>query len=106
MVVVGLMMVVGVVMMVGLVGLVTTVHLDRSSGQPGRRVVAWSGVDRVPAVQRPGPGRPVLLVGREAVVLVAKHLGSAQLYRQWVAVAPVRSEADRLQCLLFIISGL
>ena len=102
MVVMGLMMMVGVVM----VGLVTTVHLDRSSGQPGRRVVAWPGVDRVPAVQRPGPGRPVLLVGREAVVLVAKHLGSAQLYRQWVAVAPVRSEADRLQCLLFIISGL
>ena len=99
-------MVVGVVMVgVVMVGLVT-VHLDRSSGEPGGRVVGWPGVDRVPVVQRPGPGRPVLLVGREAVVLVAKHLGSSQLYRQRVAVAPVRSEADRLQCLLFIISGL
>ena len=39
------------------------------------------------------------------VVLVAKHVGSEWLYRQRVAVAPVRSEADRLQCLLFIISG-
>ena len=55
----------------------TTVDLDRSSGEPGRRVVGWSGVDRVAAVERPGPGGrwPVLLVGREPVVLVAEHLG-------------------------------
>ena len=56
----------------------TTVNLEGSSGEPGRRVVGWSGVDWVAAVERPGPRgrRPVLLVGREPVVLVAKHLGS------------------------------
>ena len=59
----------------------TTVDLDRSSGEPGRRVVGWSGVDWVAAVERPGPGgrRPVLLVRREPLVLVAKHLGRLAL---------------------------
>ena len=43
--------------------------------------MSWSGVDGVAAVQGPGPRgrRPVLLVGREALVLVAKHLGSRAL---------------------------
>ena len=56
----------------------TTIDLDRSSGESGRRVVSGSGVDGVAAVEGPGPGRagPVLLVRGEALVLVAKHLGS------------------------------
>ena len=56
----------------------TAVHLDRSPGEPWRGVVGWSGVDGVAAVEGPGPGRagPVLLVRGEALVLVAKHLGS------------------------------